>query len=92
MDGVNLESPEAKTLRALQRYDEVQPSTWGRAHLMEAQTILGKTLGLACTGVDEGGGFYAHDGDTCPIHEWLVSADAEKVEEEARLARALPRL
>jgi hypothetical protein len=74
----------ATALRLLQQLDQVgRLNEKGLRLLREAQDILGKPLGLHCTGVDDGDGFFSHDGDTCPIHEWLVPEDYEAIEEEA---------
>jgi hypothetical protein len=79
-----LSSP-AVALRALQQYDEVagnEPAdVVHQPLLIEAMDALGVILGLSCTGepsswnADGSVGGYSHDGDTCPIHEWLVEAD-----------------
>ncbi|HEY7621725.1 MAG TPA: hypothetical protein VH834_18235 [Solirubrobacteraceae bacterium] len=80
-------SSAARALRALQRYDELAGNAdiLHRHHLIEAETELGALLGLDCTGepsswTREGivtG--YDHDGDTCPVHEWLVPSDQQEV-------------
>jgi len=85
---MNPEAPLARALRALQRFDQVckyrDLEIIARMHLIEAETILGTELGLTCTGAPSGWkadgtvGSYDHDGDTCPVHEWLVSSDAER--------------
>lgn len=68
-------------LRAIQKLDELQP-TPHRHLIIEAESRLGELLGLECTGVadwwnDDGTpAGYSHNGDTCPIHEWLVPSDA----------------
>ncbi len=90
---MNVSSPLALALRAIQKYDEVAGFTpklgadplaeiEARVLLIEAETILGNLLGLECTGeptawsLDDGRVTgYSHNGDTCPIHEWLVPAD-----------------
>lgn len=77
---MDVSSPAALALRALQKYDEVasqqrQDIILLRPLLIEAEDALGVLLGLECSGVSEGGGFYDHSGETCPIHEWLVEAD-----------------
>jgi hypothetical protein len=79
-------SPVSRALRALQRYDELAPySEVGLRYLIiEAQTALGEELGLTCTGEPDGWNpdgsvaYYSHNGETCPIHEWLVEADASE--------------
>ena len=77
---VDVDSPAALALRALQKYDQAAPQRGTdillRPLLIEAQDALGGLLGLECTGEDEGGGHCDHGGDTCPIHEWLVEGDA----------------
>ncbi len=71
-----------RALRALQRYDELAPASEYRYLLIQAQSALGDILGLECTGVPDGWNedgtvaFLSHNGDTCPIHEWLVPLDA----------------
>lgn len=67
---VQTEGNVASALRALQVLDQVSAFDH-RVLLSEAQTALGEELGLTCTGVDEGDGFFSHDAGTCPIHEWL---------------------
>lgn len=61
-----------EALRALQRYDEVQDlGPAERDRLVRVQEDLGARIGLDCTGT---GGAYDsrhHDGETCPIHEWV---------------------
>lgn len=74
----HVRTPVALALRALQKLDELD-SIPNRHLLIEAQTQLGKDLGLECTGVRDGEG-YEHNGDTCPIHEWLVPGDAATIE------------
>jgi hypothetical protein len=80
---IDTTTPEALALRALQKLDEVSPLTPHRYLLIEAETQLGKTLGLTCTGEPSGWNedgsvaYYDHNGDTCPIHEWLDTTDAE---------------
>lgn len=64
-------------LRALQALDErEQLGVEERLEVMRALDALGHLLGLECTGVAEGGGWYSHNGDTCPIHEWLDERDS----------------
>jgi hypothetical protein len=68
-----------------------------RPLFLEALDALGRALDLECTGVKEpyqvrlgphGRGpkrtviGYDHSGDTCPIHEWLVLADHDELEED----------
>lgn len=74
----------ARALRWLQVLDERTTATLAPAHrelLIRAESLLGETLGLDCTGVEDGWNddgtvaFFSHDGGTCPIHEWLVEAD-----------------
>jgi hypothetical protein len=84
---IDIETPVAKALRALQIYDELTPATVGNRHLvMEAETALGEELGLECTGEPDGWNedgsvaFYSHNGGTCPIHEWLVPDDHPSTE------------
>jgi hypothetical protein len=83
--------PAALALRALQKHDQVVVVTIGnrgeaervlvgRRYLMEAMDALGAELGLECTGVHEGSGYYRHNDGTCPIHEWLVESDHELLE------------
>lgn len=73
-----------RALRALQVADEAMPMEvyvkHGRSWLLEVQDRLGRELGLTCTGEreheQEGDVVaYDHNGDTCPIHEWLVTSD-----------------
>jgi hypothetical protein len=79
------DSPLGLALRALQRLDEVADLGLNRQHLIEAETILGAALGLDCTGEPgswngEGGVIgFDHNGDTCPVHEWLVESDQVKL-------------
>lgn len=92
MSGGIEDTPAGRALRALQVYDELIPGTEkGAAHtyrylIIEAETALGEVLGLECTGEEDGWNedgsvaFYSHDGDTCPVHEWLVPADHELAE------------
>lgn len=84
-------SSAALALRAIQRYDEVAgnspPDLLHRYLLIEAETALGELLGLTCTGepsmwsLDDPSKVtgYDHNGDTCPIHEWLVESDQKEV-------------
>lgn len=80
---VDVEAPVAVALRRLQLLDEVE-SIGRRDLLVEAQSQLGRALGLSCTGRpgiwNEDGTVagYDHSGGTCPVHEWLVPADAPK--------------
>lgn len=80
------ESRLGLALRALQRYDELTPAGPYRYHLIEAETLLGGLLGLECTGeadacnADGSIALYSHNGDTCPIHEWLVPADQSQAQ------------
>lgn len=73
-------------LRALQKLDQVHSLGEHRYFLIEALTALGDELGLQCTGVVDGTNsdgspaYYSHDGDTCPIHEWLYEEDAKGLE------------
>ena len=78
-------SPLARALRALQSLDQhVIPN---RHLLIRAETLIGELMGYQCTGTpdgwDEDGtvAAYSHDGDTCPIHEWLVETDSPDYEE-----------
>lgn len=87
---MDVNSHVALALRALQKLDErqgldvatVNVAGKHRYLITEAQTHLGEALGLECTGapdgVNEDGSvaYYSHNGDTCPIHEWLVDGDA----------------
>jgi hypothetical protein len=79
---MDTEQPLARALRALQVYDELTAAAVGNRHLLiQAETILGEELGLECAGEEDGWNedgtvaFYKHDGDTCPVHEWLVPDD-----------------
>jgi hypothetical protein len=83
-----ISQPAALALRAIQKYDEVAGSALDAQHrylLIEAETELGRLLGLDCSG--EPGSWtregvvtaYDHDGDTCPVHEWLVESDQKEV-------------
>jgi hypothetical protein len=69
-------------LRALQKLDELHDLGDHRYLVIEAQTDLGEALGLECTGVVDGENedgspaYYSHNGDTCPIHEWLYESDS----------------
>lgn len=79
---VDVDAPVARALRALQKLDELASLPLYRYLLIEAESALGEELGLDCTGVPDGWNddgsvaLYSHDGDTCPIHEWLVEDDA----------------
>jgi hypothetical protein len=86
-----LETPAALALRALQKYDQAVPVAQqsgppdravlvSRPLLLEAQSELGKLLGLRCAGVAEGNGWFSHNGETCPVHEWLVAEDHDAVQ------------
>lgn len=76
-----LDHPLVQALRSLQIYDELKGDNENRHLLVKAMDALGEELGYVCTGVPDGRNedgsvaFYAHDGDTCPIHEWLVPDD-----------------
>lgn len=73
-----------EALRGIQKFDEAAGAvTSPRFMLMQAASALGELLGLECTGVDQGGGFFDHSGDTCPIHEWL------RPEEDYEVAQSL---
>ena len=56
-----------------------------REYLIRAEDALGELLGLDCTGEPSSWTregvitAYSHDGETCPIHEWLVPADQREV-------------
>jgi hypothetical protein len=87
----DVSSPAARALRAIQKYDEVAGSALAASHrylLIEAETELGALLGLDCTGEPSSWTregvivAYDHDGDTCPIHEWLVPSDQKEVTNE----------
>lgn len=75
-----------RALRAIQKYDEVFSGVHARFLLIEAETALGEYLGLSCTGEPDGWNedgsiaLYKHNGDTCPIHEWLVESDQQVAE------------
>jgi hypothetical protein len=77
-----IETDAALSLRALQKLDELATLDGHRYLLIEAETRLGDMLGLDCTGVpaiwnaDGSVAGFDHNGDTCPIHEWLVPDDA----------------
>jgi hypothetical protein len=87
---MDVDSPVALALRALQKLDEVQGLDGATVNvagkhrylIIEAQSHLGEALGLECTGAPDGTNedgtvaYYSHDGDTCPIHEWLVDSDS----------------
>lgn len=83
-------TPTARALRTLQVLDQAMPLDPHRHLLIEAQTHLGEALGLECTGevdgrnADGSPAYYSHNGDTCPIHEWLVPADDATVERGRR--------
>ena len=86
--GSSPDTPAARALRAIQKYDEVAGSGLDAEHrylLLEAESELGALLGLDCTGepsswTREGVVVgYDHDGETCPIHEWLVPSDQKEV-------------
>lgn len=71
-----------RALRNLQILDEVlsvEPRV--RELLIEAETLLGRAQGLECTGEPSGWledgtvTMWSHDGDTCPVHEWLEESD-----------------
>lgn len=75
-------SPAAQALRALQVLDahtgnKLRSTASMNVLYTEALDCLGAALGLKCTGEHEGGRFYDHSGDTCPIHEWLDERDAD---------------
>lgn len=81
-------------LRKIQKLDELtlrlQRGLGGaeRLLLMGACDALGELLGLKCTGVAEGNGFYDHSGGTCPIHEWFdPDEDGEEVEQMTDVIR-----
>ena len=73
-------SREALLLRGLQILDELV-TVPDRSILIVAESELGAELGLECTG--RPGGWaedgtvvaYDHNGETCPIHEWLEESD-----------------
>lgn len=74
------------TLRRLQQIDEAVGLGPARKWLTEAQDALGAELGLECTGVvsftfPSGAREYEHNGDTCPIHEWLDPGDQPEAEQ-----------
>ena len=83
-------TPAGRALRAIQKYDEVAGNSPAdllhRDLLIEAEDALGAILWLSCTGEpsswrDDGSvGGYDHNGDTCPIHEWLVESDQAEVQ------------
>jgi hypothetical protein len=68
-----IEAFAREALRALQRYDEV--ATLERAERARMLTVMedigGGVIGLDCTGHAR-----SHDGETCPIHEWVDEHDA----------------
>ena len=81
-------SPAALALRAIQKYDEIAatgPAVMHRDLLIEAETHLGELLGLSCSGEPSSWTregvitAYDHDGETCPVHEWLVPSDQKEV-------------
>ena len=72
-------SPLGRALRALQKYDQLAGGI-PRDYLVEAMDILGDQLSLECTGVRDGEHAYSHNGDTCPVHEWLDPLDAQEVD------------
>lgn len=87
---IDIESPTARALRALQCYDEISDAR-NRFLIIAAESALGEELGLECTGEPEGWNdddgsvaYFRHDGDTCPIHEWLVPDDATATHEKQR--------
>ena len=70
----NPTSDLALALRAIQKADDLPPgSPEARDYLMRACDLLGFQLGLECSSDDP----RDHNGDTCPIHEWLVPGDHE---------------
>lgn len=78
-------------LRRLQQWDQVAGRVSvddARTLIIEAQDALAAALGLECTGVKDGPGMYEHNGDTCPVHEWLEPNDCRKVERRFRLERS----
>lgn len=75
-------------LRAIQKYDAIAHDPHARVLLVEAQDALGSYLGYVCSGVSEGDGHYAHDGDTCPVHEWAYPEDHDAA---IGLAKTFPR-
>lgn len=75
-------------LRRLQQIDQaVTMHPDARAWLLEAEDALADVLHLECTGAVEGPGVYEHNGDTCPVHEWLKpDEDHPEAERVAELA------
>jgi hypothetical protein len=71
-----------EALRLLQKLDERHDLGDHRYLVIAAETKLGEELGLECTGVVEGRNedgspaYYAHDSETCPIHEWVEPSDS----------------
>lgn len=71
-------------LRALQKLDELE-SVSNRYLIIQAEDHLGVIADLVCTGEVDGvnadgtPAFYDHNGETCPIHEWLVEADGREI-------------
>ena len=76
---VDVESPAARALRAVQKMEAVEfpTNTAARDCLFDVKTYLGEALGLQCTSDDADD----HNGATCPIHEWLVPADFDEVDD-----------
>lgn len=79
-------------LRALQRLDELADLGENRRHLIEAESELGEVLGLECTGEVDGTNedgspaYFSHNGETCPIHEWLVEQDGREIHARQRVS------
>ncbi len=69
-------------LRRIQMIDERVDLGDFRHLAIEAMDALGEELGLTCTGEIDGTNsdgspaYYSHDGDTCPIHEWMDKGDS----------------
>jgi len=82
---MDVSSPAARALRCLQRLDEAASLGGWRFELIAAESALGELLSLDCTGepsmwnADGSVAGYDHNGDTCPVHEWLVESDQHEV-------------
>ena len=78
-------TPAARALRAIQTLDELLPTAEHRRYIIEAEDALGWILGLDCTADDpRDTPHLSHNGETCPIHEWLVPADQLAANAERR--------
>lgn len=75
----------ARALRGLQVLDKMQGrgarrAWYERTLMLRAMDALGAQLSIRCTGVGNPEEGYDHNGDTCPVHEWLIEADYQQCE------------